>query len=59
MKKTVLQVFLNGQWRYVFCRNERQRDPVTTDDKKKALGADAMEYFQGKYGNHEFRLERY
>lgn len=50
-----LQVLLNGQWHYVFCRNERKPDPVTTKDRRKALHAQALAYFQAKFSEHVFR----
>ena len=53
--KNKLQVKINGQWEFVFCRNERKIDPVITDDIKKAVSADALEYFK-KHFSHEFRV---
>lgn len=52
-----LQVLLAGQWRYVFCRNVSRRDPVTTHDRAKALGADALGYFRRHFSGHAFRLD--
>jgi len=54
MKK--LQVKINGIWEFVFCRNWKKRDPITTKDKSKALTVNALEYFKEKFGNHEFRV---
>ena len=53
-----LQVFLNDQWEYVFCRNELKRNPIITSDKQKAIRGDkhSLEYFQSKYGFLEFRI---
>ncbi len=52
-----LQVKINGNWEYVFCSNKQQSiDPIITKVKTKALKAHALEYFQGKYGNHIFRV---
>ena len=51
-----LQVLENGEWKYVFCRNELT-GVVTTQDRRKALrGKGALEYFQTKFANSEFRL---
>lgn len=53
-----LQVLENGEWKYVFCRNELKRNPITTDDKSKAIKGDdhSLEYFSNKFGAHEFRI---
>ena len=57
-----LQVFINNQWEYVFCRVEGQKNPSLTKDSKKALrekygdGKRILEYFNRYYGNLEFRL---
>ena len=51
-----LQAKINGKWEYVFCRNERCVNPITTKDRLKALPGMAIEYFQSKYGNIEFRV---
>jgi len=51
-----LQVKLNGNWEYVFCYNPRNAEPIITQDKRKALLARDLEYFQIKFGNHEFRV---
>lgn len=53
-----LQVKINDNWEYVFCRNSMQSAPVTTKNKKHALKADALKYFELKFGNHEFRLSK-
>ncbi len=54
MKK--LQVKINGEWKYVFCRNPRNANPIITENRRKALGAIDLEYFQNHFGNHEFRV---
>lgn len=53
-----LQVLLDGEWKYVFCRNELERDPITTEDKKSAIKGieHSLKYFQQHFGNHEFRI---
>ena len=53
-----LQVLENGEWKYVFCRNELKRNPITTEDKNKAIKGDehSLEYFSNKFGTHEFRV---
>lgn len=55
-----LQVFIDGQWHYVFCRNESMRLPVICQDKTKAIkgNAHSLQYFQSNYANNEFRLYR-
>jgi len=55
--QAALQVFLNGQWEYVFCRNETRENPVTTKTRAKALPGRAIDYFQTHFGNHDFRIE--
>lgn len=32
-----LQVKINNEWKYVFCRNERKDLPIITDDKLNAI----------------------
>jgi len=57
-----LQVLLNGQWEYVFCRNDLELLPVTTKDRKKAVveiygdGERILEYYYRYFGDLEFRL---
>lgn len=51
-----LQVKINGLWQYVFCHNPSKALPVTTEDKAKALPPAALEHFEKKFGNLEFRL---
>lgn len=53
-----LQVLVGDEWKYVFCRNELKRDPITTEDKTKAIKGDehSMEYFNTKFASHEFRI---
>jgi len=54
-----LQVKLDGQWEYVFCYLVNKADPVITKDRRKALSAKRdLEYFKGKFGNHEFRAHK-
>ncbi|MFH1379253.1 MAG: hypothetical protein ABII23_03130 [bacterium] len=50
-----LQVFINGQWDYVFCHNP-STGIIITKHREKAIKDHGLEYFKGKYGNHEFRL---
>jgi hypothetical protein len=53
-----LQVLINGQWEYVFCRNELKRLPITTKDKLKAIrgNEDSLKYFKNHFGSLEFRI---
>ena len=50
-----LQAKINGEWRYVFCRNERNAAPILTNDKRKALPAHALDYFRARFASIEFR----
>ena len=51
---------VNGEWQWVFCHNDVQYGGVvTTVNRQKALhGEHALKFFQNKYGDSEFRLER-
>lgn len=58
-----LQVFINNNWEYVFCRNEKEIScPVIIKDKKKAIterygdGQRILDYFNRFYSSLEFRL---
>lgn len=57
-----LQVFLDNEWKYVFCRDPLKRLPITTKDPKKALTAKynddnrLLNYFQESFGSLQFRL---
>ncbi len=57
-----LQVRLNGEWKYVFCRESSLSVPVITEHKEKALrekfgdGKRSLEYFENHFGHLEFRL---
>lgn len=53
-----LQVLVNEQWEYVFCRNELKRKPIVTQDKMKAIKGDkeSLKYFKDNYGDLEFRI---
>jgi hypothetical protein len=53
--KKYLQVRINNDWVFVFCRNELAALPITTKDKRKALPAKALDYFQKHYGSLDFR----
>jgi len=52
-----LQVLINGEWKYVFCRNPQMANPITTENKSKAIAAHkhSMAYFASKYANHKFQ----
>ena len=53
-----LQVFKDGEWRYVFCYSQNTRDIVTTDNHGKALSAKRdLTWFKNKFGNNVFREE--
>lgn len=52
-----LMVKVNGEWKYVFCRNILKAEPIITESRRKALTASDIEYFQTHFGNHEFRSE--
>ena len=55
----VLQAKVNGDWKYVFCNNIPNgliTMEVTPQNRRKAIhGDNALEYFQQKYANTEFR----
>lgn len=53
-----LQVYSNGEWQYVFCRNERNQLPITTEYKLQAIEGDefSLAYFQKYFGLCEFRI---
>lgn len=55
-----LQVYLNNEWKYVFCRNERFTYPVTCKDRRKAIKGDShsLLYFERYFGNHKFRISK-
>ena len=59
----VLQANINGVWKYVFCHNIPNgliTMEVTPHFRKKAIhGDNALEYFQQRYGNTEFRYGMY
>lgn len=50
----MLQVEVDGEWKYVFSNNEGSIK--TTDNKSKALGSDAKSYFEKKFADHNFRV---
>ena len=60
MKK--LQVFIDGDWEYVFGRDDKKVLPFITKDKNKAItekfgdGQRILNYFNGFYGSLKFRL---
>ena len=55
MKK--LMVLIDDKWEFVFCRNSRILEPITTKDKTKAIKASchSMQYFRMNFGNHHFK----
>ena len=55
MKK--LQVKINNEWKYVFCRNERT-GLVLTENPANAIHGDkdSLKYFQSKFNGNEFRI---
>ena len=56
MSAKKLQIKVNGVWKYVFCYNEIQ-GVITTKNKCKAVkGKNALEYFESKNADQEFRL---
>ncbi len=52
-----LQVLVGDNWEYVFCRNPRLSDPVTTKDPEKAIPAHqhSLQYMKHYFGNHHFQ----
>ena len=53
-----LQVKIDNNWNYVFCRNELKRLPIVTDSKAKAIRGDqkSIKYFSRYFSNLEFRI---
>ena len=49
-----LQVLINDNWEYVFCRNERDNKPITTKDRLKAQKGnnDSLKYFSDKMSSY-------
>ncbi len=56
MKK--LQVFLDSNWQYVFCRNPQKREPIITQNKNNAITGDvhSLSYFQDCFSELQFRI---
>ena len=54
-----LQVKTKDGWKWVFCYNTHDmKGPIIpTKEKSKALPATDLEYFQSRFGNHEFRIQ--
>jgi hypothetical protein len=52
-----LQVFKDGTWKYVFCRNQDSNEVITTDARRKAQGGHSLQYFQERKANDTFRIE--
>ena len=53
-----LQIFKDGEWKYVFCINYQDKTGpiITTPKRSKTLGAMYnLDYFMGKFGNEKFR----
>ena len=57
MKK--LQVKINNEWKYVFCRNERT-GLILAENPANAIHGDkeSLKYFQTKFNGHEFRITK-
>ena len=51
-----LQVLVNNEWKWVFCKNDRS--VITTETKSKALNRDALDYFKKHFANLEFRISK-
>ena len=52
-----LQVLINGNWEFVFCRNSQQAKVITCNKEKAIHGdADSLAYFQRWFVNMEFRI---
>lgn len=52
-----MQVKINNIWQFVFCHNSLCSEPITTDNKDKAIAwhSNSIGYFTRKYANLEFR----
>ena len=57
VRTKLVQVYLGGQWRWLFCRKMPGNTPVATSNYKRAQRADeeSLAYFRGHMGNHQFR----
>jgi hypothetical protein len=55
-----IQVFINNQWEYLFCRDERDNKPIITKDRLKAQKGtnDALQYFSNKMASFNFRISK-
>lgn len=55
--QSALQVFKDGQWKYVFCLSEHN-EIITTKNRSQALGSDAWQYFSERKANDRFRTTK-
>jgi len=53
MRKTHLQVFKDGKWKWVFCY--RDWTVYTTPSRQKALPVHSKEFFEKRFPGYEFR----
>jgi len=53
-----LQVLIDNNWEYVFCRNELKRNPITTKEKNNAIRGDdnSKAYFERYFSELTFRI---
>ena len=52
-----LEVMIDGEWHFVFCRNPLKALPVTTKDYRKALPDSAKDYFEKHFSELHFKSE--
>ena len=58
MRANKLQVKINNDWKYVFCRNHLVQQPIVTDSYYKALHGtiQSLTYFTNYYSEYNFRI---
>jgi hypothetical protein len=50
-----LQVRVDGNWHWVFCRAMPSRKVITTEEKRKALLPRDLDFFRNEFPEQEFR----
>lgn len=53
-----LQVLIDNNWHYVFCRNFLKRLPILTENRLKAIRGNehSLKYFQDHFSELQFRI---
>ena len=55
--QAALQVLKDNRWVYVFCLSEHN-EVITTENRRKALGGHALQYFTDRKANDTFRINQ-